>query len=144
MGRTRMSSLLPDISPTSDTVPTTVINTVGHTFIPLGAFASIVGYLPVIGGLIVTLLGAVFYSIQIYESRTFQHWRTNHIMKSKARRLAKLRAKEKVLVAKIEAVEKIKAARSEARMLVDSATADAAKIVAQAPATIASKQNPTI
>lgn len=128
----------------TDTTAQIAANTVGHTVIPMGILATWLGYLPAVGAALVTTLGAIFYAIQIYESNTFQHWRSNHLMKRKARKLAKLRAKEKLVLAKIEALQTLKVARVEAQRVLSVAQADAAKIAAKSPVEIAEKQNPTI
>ena len=86
-------------------------------------------------------IALIYYSLQIYESRTFQHWNRNRQMKSRARRLARLRADEKIVLAKIEALEKVRAARVEAREIVATAAADAAKLVAQEEVVIKTKVN---
>lgn len=142
--RSTMGILLPDLSPPPDAAPTAFINTVGHTLLPLGAVATLVGLLPTVLGVLVTSLGAIFYSIQIYESSTFRHWRMNHIMRKKARKLARLRAKERIVVAKIEALQTLKDARIEATSIMSTAKAEAAKVEAHTPVAIAEKQNPTI
>lgn len=88
------------------------------------------------GAIIGTLLGIlpaaaacgafVWYLIQIYESRTFQHWINNRRTIWRARKLAKLRAQEKIVLAKIEALATVKAAERDARAKV----ADAATVAA--------------
>ncbi len=74
-------------------------------------------------------LSVVWFLICIHESRPFQHWKMNWIMKHRAKKLARLRAKEKVVVAQIKAIETIRAARVEARELVQTAKSQAAQIV---------------
>lgn len=88
------------------------------------------------GAIIGTLLGLLpaaaalgafcWYMIQIYESRTFQHWINNRKIIWRARRLAKLRAQEKIVLAKIEALATVKAAEREARAKVADAATTAA------------------
>lgn len=73
----------------------------------------------------------VYNVVQLYESRTFQHWKANYLMKRRAKKLAKLRAREKIVVAQIAALEKIRTARKEARDMVAEASAEAAKMVAE-------------
>lgn len=83
------------------------INILGHTLIPAGIIATLVGYLPTVVGVLVAFLGAVFYGIQIYESKTFQHWRTTRLIKKKNKHLARLRAKERAIMVKIKAIENL-------------------------------------
>lgn len=93
----------------------------------LGAGAvvgSFLGYLPPAAA----FLALIWYVIQIWESRTVQHWWRNRQEVKKAKRLVRLRAKEKVLVAKIEALAKVRAARVEARDQVEQAKVEAAKL----------------
>ena len=77
-------------------------------------------------------LGLCWYSIQIWESRTCQHWWHNRQMVRKARKITKLRAREKVIVAKLEALEQVRAARHEAVEKVEKAKVEAAREVVQA------------
>lgn len=93
----------------------------------------LVGLLPAVAA-----FGAfVWYAIQIWESRTCQHWIANRRMKFRARRLARLRARQKVLEAKLAAMGVLKEARSVAREKVETATAEAAvdKVAAEAELT---------
>lgn len=99
-------------------------NTLRHVIDTVSAGAiigAILGLLPALAA-----LGAiVWYLIQIYESRTFQHWIANLRMKNRARKLARLRARHKVLEAQMEALGIKKAARVAARELVEQAQAEA-------------------
>ncbi len=72
------------------------------------------------------LAGLIWFCIQIWKSRALQHWWHNRQEVRRARRLVRLRAKEKVLVAKIEALAKVRQARVEARDLVETAKVEAA------------------
>lgn len=107
----------------------------GHS-LSLGAlFASFANIVPAI----MSIPAAVWFLFQIYESRTFQHWKNNRRSKRQAKRLAKLRAKEKVTLAQIEALERLRHARSEARDLVEEAKSQAAAMVVREAADTASK-----
>ncbi len=104
----------------------------------LGAGAIVgtfLGYLP----LAAAFLALIWYVIQIWESRTVQHWWRNRQEVKKAKRLVRLRAKEKILVAKIEALAQVRAARVEARDKVEQAKVEAAKLQVHEEAEIAAK-----
>lgn len=99
--------------------------------ISVGAVVGVIlGLLPAIAA----LGAAVWYLIQIWESRTCQHWIANRRMKYRARKIARLKAKQKVLEAKLQAAGVLKEARYVARDKVETATAEAAvdKVVAEA------------
>jgi len=87
---------------------------------------TILGDLPYVAA----LAGMVWYTIQIWESRTVQHWWRNRQMVRKAKKIARLRAKEKVIVAQLEALETIRQARVDARTKVEVAKVEAAKLEA--------------
>jgi hypothetical protein len=70
--------------------------------------------------------GLVWFSIQIWMSRVIQHWWANKQMVRKAKKIAKLRAKEKIIVAKLAALERVRVARAAAREMVESAKVEAA------------------
>lgn len=84
----------------------------------IGAFLQV---LPVIAA----VAGGVYYAIQIWETRTIQHWWNNKKMKAKAKRLARLRAQEKLIQAQIEATELLQQARSVARTKLAQAALEA-------------------
>lgn len=86
--------------------------------------ATIIGYLPIIAAAV----ALIWYCIQIWESRTVQHWWTNRQMIKKAKRIARLKAKEKVIAAQLEALESIRQAKADARDKVAIATVEAAKL----------------
>lgn len=88
-------------------------------------------WLPQLTGAIGGVLGAAYYVIQLYESRTFQHWKNNWLMKRRARKLARLRARLIVTTAQIKAIEKIRVARREARELVAEASSTAKQVLAE-------------
>lgn len=87
-------------------------------------FGAVVGYLPYIAAAI----AVIWYLIQIWESRTVQHWHENRRMVRKARRVARLKAKEKVIIAQLEALEALRQARVDARDKVEVAKVEAAKV----------------
>lgn len=105
-------------------------NTLRHVIDTVSAGAiigAIIGYLPALAA-----LGAViWYIIQIYESRTFQHWIANTRMKYRARKLARLKARQKVLQAEVEALTVRKTARTVARELVEQARVEANATLAE-------------
>ena len=86
---------------------------------------TLIGWLPYVAAVV----GLVWYCIQIWESRTVQHWWNNRQMILKARKIARLRAREKVIVAKLEALETIRAAKHAAVEKVETAKVEAAKQV---------------
>ena len=95
-------------------------------FVSAGAIlGTAIGYFP----LFAAFVGLVWYSIQIWESRTIQHWAQNRKMVLKAKRIARLKAKEKVIVAQLDALESIRQARVTARDRVETAKVEAAKLL---------------
>src|ERR1700687_3394194 len=98
---------------------------VGHTTSIAAFIAAILNWLPPVLASIGAIFGIVWYTIVIYESRTFQHWKRNRQMKKRAKKLAKLRAKERIVLAEIDAIEKVRSARVEAREIVEHAKVDA-------------------
>ena len=111
---------------------------IGLTGDVLGAGAivgSLLGYLPPAAA----FLALIWYAIQIWESRTIQHWWRNRVEVRRAKKLVKLRAREKILVAKIEALAQVRAARVEARDKVEQAKVEAAKLQVHEEAEIAAK-----
>lgn len=90
------------------------------------------------------LVGLIFYTIQIWESRTVQHWHQNRKMVRKARKISRLKAKEKVIVAQLEALETLRQARVTARDKVEIAKVEAAKLVAQETTAAAAKDVPPL
>lgn len=112
--------VLQDIAPVGNATSATVLT------------ASLLAWIPPSAALIGSLLGILWFVICITESRTYQHWRNNLRMKHRARKLARLKAQEKIVIAEILALEALRAARVEARELVEGAKADAAVLVVQA------------
>lgn len=98
----------------------------GHSL----SFGALIAVLAGVAPPIAALASALWFSLQIYESRTFQHWKRNRQFKSRARRLAKLRAKEKITLAEIAALEKLRHAKLEASDIVAGAKAEAAALTA--------------
>ena len=86
-----------------------------------GIVGTLMGYLPAIA----SILSIIWFGIQIYESRTFVHWKNNWLMKRKAKKIARLKAREKILAAQILAIETVRAARVEAREKVATAKTEA-------------------
>ena len=82
---------------------------------------TIFGYLPSIAA----ILSIIWFCIQIYESRTFNHWKNDFLMRRKAKMISRLRAKEKILAAQIAAIETIRSAKVEAREKVEVAKVEA-------------------
>ena len=98
----------------------------GHA-LSIGALLAVfAGVLPAMAA----IASFLWFAIQIYESRTVQHWKNNRRMRNHAKKLARLRAKEKVTLAEIAALERIRHAGAEARDLVGEARAEAATLVA--------------
>lgn len=97
---------------------------VGHTVDTISALAivgSLLGYLPALAA----VAAIAWYAIQIYESRTVQHWLANRRMMHAAKELIRLRAKQKVIHAEIVAAEKVRAAKAQANETVQQAKAEA-------------------
>lgn len=102
----------------------------------LGALAAAaMGWLPGV----IAIIPAIYYLILIWESKTVQHWINNRRMVWRARKIARLRAKEKVITAKLEAMRVLKVARQDARALVEGAKVQAAKDVVHNESTIQSQ-----
>ena len=78
---------------------------------------SFLGWLPVIA----SVVSIIWFVIQITESHTFVTWHNNWKTRSREKKLARLRAKEKVLVAEIHATETIRAAHADAQELLATA-----------------------
>lgn len=87
----------------------------------LSIVGTIAGWLPTIA----TVFSTVWFGIKIYESQTFRHWNNNRIMRSKARKIARLKAKEKILAAQILAMETVRSARVEAKEKIATAKTEA-------------------
>lgn len=84
---------------------------------------TLVGVLPGIAA----VLAAIWYLVQIYESKTVQGWLDRRRIASRARKLAKLEAKKLVVLAEIDAIEKVRIARAYGVEKVEEAKSDAAR-----------------
>lgn len=82
-------------------------------------------YLPWAIGVVIGVPGFLFYCVGLWESATVQNavarWRTKH----KAKRIARLRAREKVIQAELAAVDAIHSATIEAKKVVEAARVEA-------------------
>jgi hypothetical protein len=105
-----------------------------HIPILTSIVVSLLGLLPYIGIAASGVVGFIFYTIQIYESKTYQQWRHDRTIKKQARRLAKLRAEEKLILARIDAIETVRVAKVEAAEMMEREKVEAAKLVAKEPA----------
>jgi|ERR1700676_4064636 len=104
---------------------TGVLSLVTHTF-SAGVF---VGYLSGMLPVFVAFIPSVWCLICIWESSTVQHWVRNRRMIYKAHRIARLKAREKVIMAQLDALEVIREARTIAKEKVAIAEHEAAKLV---------------
>src|SRR5574337_147431 len=89
---------------------------------------SIWSALPTVLGMVAAFFGTVLSVVRLYESRTFQHWKNNWLLKHRARVLARLQKRAKITAARIQALQNIRIARTEAREIVEKAHAEAACI----------------
>lgn len=87
----------------------------------LGAF---IGWLPYVAA----LAALIWYIIQIWESRTIQEWYIRRAVVRRARQIARLQAKEKLIAAKLEALHTVRVAKQTAQDIVHHATIEAAAI----------------
>lgn len=97
----------------------------GHAFSAGAIIATVAGWLPVIAALV----AAVWYVLQIYESATCQKFLDKRRRLYKARRIAKLRAQQKVLLAELEGLEVLRQARDVAADKVAVAASEAATLL---------------
>lgn len=94
--------------------------------VSLGAIAgTLIGWLPFFAAFV----AIVWYSIQIWESATVRHYLANRKMINKAKKVARLRAKEKVILAQLDALETVRAAKATAKEVLAVAAAEAARQV---------------
>lgn len=115
----------------------------GHVLDVIGAstiIATIVGYLPAIAAAI----ALSWYLIQIWESRTVQNYLSNTKIACKARRIARLRAQEKIILAKLDALETVRQAKIMAKDKLEQAKVEAAKLKAYEQTMAAIKDNSSI
>lgn len=102
------------------TRPLTVIVDGASAILVLGALANV---LPPIAA----ILAGLWYSVQIYESKTVQAHLYRHRIKRLAKKLRNLEAKKLMLTAEIDNVEKVRAATAYAEERLEEARTDAAK-----------------
>jgi hypothetical protein len=115
----------PNLSDVIDQSPAAVI----HTALGSGILAAAMGWLPQAMAVVAGLIGAAYYTISIWESRTVQQWVTRRRMRRKAKTIARLRAKEKVIMAQIEALKLLRLARHEAAVRLEAAEYEAKKMI---------------
>lgn len=113
----------------------------GHTVVGGSVVAAIMNVLPPIIGLIAAIAGAIYYCICVWESRTVQHAVNNWLMRTRARKVLRLKAKAKLVSAQLVALETVRVAKREARELVEEARVEAAADVADAEVSMI--ENPT-
>lgn len=123
----------------------------GHAAAIVGVLASWAGILSPLLTALATIFTIAWMAICVWESATcrswrdgLRHWKNNAIMKHRARKLARLKARELKTQAAILAQEKLSQARVEARGVVATAAADAARVVAHEPVETAAKLVPPI
>lgn len=95
----------------------------------LGHGASVAVILATLASLLpafAALAAIIWYAVQIYESDTCQKWIEKRRMKRKAALIARLRAKQRVVLAELEALTLVRDARVVAERKVSVATAEAA------------------
>ena len=92
---------------------------IGDALSALAIVGAVFGYLPYAAA----VAGLVWYLIQIKESHTFASWWNNRKMLKRAKKISKLRAREKIILAELEALESVRAAKH--------AAVEAAKLVVQ-------------
>ena len=124
----------PELAPPSLHLPVPV-NIIGDVISAGAILGTILGDLPYVAA----FAGMIWYTIQIWESRTVQHWWRTRQMIRKAKKITKLRAKEKVIVAQLEALELIRHAKVDARTKVETAKVEAAKLEAHEATEIVEK-----
>lgn len=91
----------------------------GSVVSTLAIIGTFIGWLPYIAA----FAAFVWYVIQIFESRTIQQWHAKKVLIRRTRKIAKLRAREKVIAAQLEALLKVEAAKREAKILVETVAA---------------------
>jgi len=95
------------------------------------ALLTVIGALLQLLPAVAAAAGAIYYLIQVWETRTIQHWWNNRKMRLKAEKIARLRAKEKVIQAQLEAEGEVRQARAKARAKVEAASQEAAALLVQ-------------
>jgi hypothetical protein len=92
--------------------------------VSLAAIAgTLAGWLP----LFAALVAIVWYSIQIWESHTVREYLSHRQKIRKTKRVAKLRAREKIILAQLDALETVRVAKATAKEVVAVAAAEAAR-----------------
>ena len=94
---------------------------IAGTFAVIG---TIVGWLPYFAALVAFL----WYVIQLWESRTVQYWWNSRQMARRLRKIAKLKAREKIITARLIGLQTVHAAREEARTVAASAAIEATRL----------------
>lgn len=97
---------------------------VGHALGVGSIGATLAGVAPPVAAFV----AFTFYMIQIWESQTVQNYVRNWRTLQKTRKIARLKAKQKVVTAKLDALEVVRAARVEAKELVATAAVEAEKL----------------
>src|SRR6185437_4505984 len=110
-----LNASLSEVMPTpqgTGTIPTTVM--VGTIL------GNIWGYLPSFIAVIGGIFAIVWYGIMIHESKTVKAWSDERAQARKLRRIAQLKAKEKIITAQLDALELKRSAAATAAELVRS------------------------
>lgn len=113
---------------------------VGHPGAIVALILAWSGYLAPLLTALATVASLVWFAICIWESSTIQHWKNNLIMRHRARKLARLKARELKVQASITAIELLRSARTDAKEVVAAAAADAARLLAHEPVQNAAKK----
>lgn len=104
---------------------------ISHTAAGGGLVFALLGWLPPILGLVGAAAATTYYFICIWESRTVQHYVGNWRMRRKAKRIARLKARERILTAELEALEVVREAGIVAKERVGAAAHEAAQLLVQ-------------
>jgi hypothetical protein len=105
---------------------------IGHVM-SLGALSAVYfSWITPVAAAVGAILVVVFYVLTICQMPLVKKWHTDAIVRRRTKKLARLRASEKLVLAKIQALEKKRAGRVEARELIADAAADAAQLVVHA------------
>lgn len=97
-----------------------------------GALATIAGTILGLLPPLAALAAVIWYLVQIYESKTYRDWRDERLRRKKERKIARLKAKQKVVAAELEALETVRAAKDFADHMVATATKVATSKVQEA------------
>jgi hypothetical protein len=121
---------IPVLAVPPDVSPGFLSPDVATQLVPHGAsigaiIGALMGWLPAF----IALIPAAYYGILIYESKTVQGWLHRRFERKSRKRIAKLRAKAKVVSAQLEAAEMVRSAKVEAVDKVAVAVADAKQLV---------------